>query len=396
MVTTEKTNRPVGPLAGLRVIDITQVMAGPFCTMMLGDMGADVIKIEPPDTGDQTRRSMKVRLKGTDSPGYLALNRNKRSLALDLKSEEDRRVLHRLVKTADILVENGRPGAMKKFGADYETLRAINPRLIYASISGFGQTGPWSDRPGFDLIAQAMTGVMSTTGEPSGPPGKCGIPVSDLGAALFATYGILSAVIGRSRSGVGQFLDISLFDAALALSIWETTEYFATGTAPERIGTGNRMGAPYQAFKASDGHFVVGAGNQRLWEKLCDVLQDDRLRGCPDFRTNADRMVNRDALAARLNDVFDKQPVSFWIDELLNAGIPAAPILTYAEALTTDHAKARNATMEISHPVEGQIKSLGFPVKLSGSPAAVYRHPPLLDEHRKEILDELNVGDSCA
>lgn len=236
------------PLAGLRVLDLSQVMAGPFCCMLLGDMGADVIKVEPPGVGDQTRKSMGFRMKGEDSPGFLALNRNKRSITLDLKTPEGQKALHKLVETADILVENSRPGVTKRLAADYETLSAINPRLIYASISGFGQTGPWSQRPGFDLIAQAMGGVISATGIPGAEPVKSGIPVGDLGAGMFACYGVLSAVIGRQTTGKGQYIDTSLLDAALALSVWESTEYWATGISPGPIGTANRMSAPYQAF----------------------------------------------------------------------------------------------------------------------------------------------------
>ena len=260
------------PLARVRVLDVSQVMAGPFCTMMLADMGADVIKVEPPGTGDQTRGSMGFKMKGSDSMGFLNLNRNKRSVTLNLKSAGGRAALHKLVETADVLVENYRPGVMKKLGCDYETLRRINPRLVYASISGFGQTGPWSQRPGFDLIAQAMAGVMSVTGHPGGPPVKAGVPVADIGCALFALYGILSAYIGARETGVGQYVDASLFEAAMAFSIWDTSEYWGTGRIPGPLGTANRMSAPYQAVRASDGYFVMGATNQKLWLLLCDLV----------------------------------------------------------------------------------------------------------------------------
>ena len=244
------------PLEGIRVLDVTQVMAGPFACMLLGDMGADVIKVEPPKVGDSTRRSMGFRLKGEDSPGFLALNRNKRSIVLDLKSEEDREVFYALVRTADVLVENARPGVTDRLKMDYPTLQEINPRLIYASITGFGPTGPWALRPGFDLIAQAMSGLISATGLPGHEPVKNGTPVSDLGAALFAVYGILSAIIGREKTGKGQKIDASLYEAALGLSVWESTEYWGTGKSPQPIGTANRMSAPYQAVKAKDTWFV--------------------------------------------------------------------------------------------------------------------------------------------
>jgi hypothetical protein len=259
-IMAELPNAPESPLplAGVRVLDVSQVMAGPFCSMLLGDMGADVIKIEPPDGGDQTRRAMGFKLKGNDSLGFFNLNRNKRSLTLNLKSKPAREVFYRLVGTSDILVENYRPGVTQRLGIDYPTLAKINPRLIYASISGFGQTGPWSQRPGFDLIAQAMAGVMSITGQPDGPPTKSGVPVSDIGCALFALYGILAAYIGREKTGHGQYVDASLFEAAIAFSIWDISEYWGTGRVPTPLGTANRFSAPYQA---------VGGDNGTPWTK---------------------------------------------------------------------------------------------------------------------------------
>lgn len=380
------------PLAGLRVLDLSQVMAGPFCCMLLGDMGADVIKVEPPGVGDQTRKSMGFRMKGEDSPGFLALNRNKRSITLNLKTEAGRKVLHELVKTADILVENSRPGVTKKLGADYETLSKINPRLVYASISGFGQTGPWTGRPGFDLIAQAMSGVMSATGTPGGEPVKSDVPIGDLGAGMFATYGILTAIIGRQKSGRGQYIDTSLYDAALALSVWETTEYWATGKSPQPLGTANRMSAPYQAFKASDGYFVVGAANQKLWLILCDVIGRPDLVSNPHYVDNIDRVQNKLALADELQVMFIEQPVDRWVSMFLDAGIPAGPINDYSAALENEHAAARDAVLNIEHPVEGSFKALGFAAKLSATPAQVRRAPPLLGEHTTELLEELGLA----
>jgi formyl-CoA transferase len=271
---TEPTtpNRPL-PLAGVRVLDVSQVMAGPYACMLLADLGADVIKIEPPDGGDQTRGAMGFKMKGADSMGFLNMNRNKRSVTLDLKSESGKQVLYRMVKEADIVVENYRPGVMKRLGTDYETLSALNPKLVYVSISGFGQSGPWSQRPGFDLMAQAMSGIMSVTGYPGGAPVKAGVPVADIGCALFATYAMLAAYIGAKATGQGQYVDASLFDSALAFSIWDISEYWGTGREPEPLGTANRMSAPYQAMKAADGHFVMGATNQKLWHTLCKVLE---------------------------------------------------------------------------------------------------------------------------
>ena len=379
------------PLSHLRVLDLSQVMAGPFCCMLLGDMGADVIKVEPP-AGDQTRRAMGFRMKGADSPGFLALNRNKRGITLDLKTAAGREVFYRLVETADVVVENNRPGVAAKLGIDYATVSRINPRLVYASISGFGQTGPWSQRPGFDLIAQAMSGVMSATGTPDGEPVKSGVPVGDLGAALFALYGILSALIGRDRTGSGQYVDASLFEAALALSIWETTELWATGRSPRPLGTANRMSAPYQAFRAADGHFVVGAANEKLWRAFCAVIDRPDLQDDPRFADNQQRLRHRAELAAALEPVFAARGTADWVDAFLAAGVPAGPINDYAEVAASDHAAARGMVMEIDHPIEGPVKTLGFPVKLSHTPQRVRRPPPLLSEHTEEVLAELGLG----
>jgi formyl-CoA transferase len=379
------------PLEGIRVLDISQVMAGPFACMLLGDLGADVIKVEPPDGGDQTRRSMGFKMKGDDSFGFLNMNRNKRSIALDLKGEADRRIFFRLAQTADVIVENYRPGVMKRLGIDFEAVSAVNPRIIYASISGFGQTGPWSQRPGFDLIAQAASGVMSITGEADAPPAKSGVPVTDIGCSLFAVYAILSALIGRQTTEEGQFIDASLFDAGVAFAIWDISEYWGTGRVPSRIGTANRMAAPYQAVEAADGHFVLGANNDRLWERLCIAIERADLAAHPDYATNALRMANRPSLVAELEATFRTGPKEHWVSLLLDAGIPAGPINDYAEALGSDHAEARKMVMEIDHPVEGRVRNIGFPVKLHGTPQRVRRHPPLLNEHRDEILRELGL-----
>jgi len=377
------------PLSGIRVLDISQVMAGPFACMLLGDMGADVIKIEPPRVGDSTRHSMGFRLKGEDSPGFLALNRNKRSITLDLKDEADREILYALVKTADVLVENARPGVSARLGMDYETLSAINPRLVYASISGFGQTGPWAQRPGFDLIAQAMSGVLSSNGFQGMEPAKNSIAVADLGAGLFSVYGILSAIIGREKTGKGQYVDASLLEAAMGLSIWETTELWGTGKSPLPIGSANRMSAPYQAVLASDGWFVIGAANQGLWLTFLKVLGREELQEDARYNTNALRVANRLALIDDLAPTFLTRTSQQWIDSLLAAGVPAAPILDYEEAVTSEQAVARNMVQEIAHPVEGSFKALGFPVKMSGTPQQVRFPPPLINEHGDAIRREL-------
>lgn len=379
------------PLAGVRVLDVSQVMAGPYACMLLADMGADVIKVEPPDGGDQTRGAMGFKLKGNDSMGFLNMNRNKRSITLNLKSEAGRQVLFRMVKDADILVENYRPGVVKRLGIDYETLSAINPKLVYASISGFGQTGPWAGRPGFDLMAQAMSGVMSVTGYPGGPPVKAGVPVADIGCALFATYAMLAAYIGVKTSGRGQHIDASLFDSALAFSVWDIAQYWGTGEPPEPLGTANRMSAPYQAVKSSDGFFVMGATNQKLWKQLCGVLQRQDLLDDPRFSTVSLRLANRKALIEALEVSFVTRTSAEWIDGLLDVGIPAGPILTYPEAFESEHGRHRKMRMEIDHPVEGKVPNIGFAVKLSGTPQQVRMPPPLLGEHTQAVLAEMGM-----
>ena len=383
--------RPL-PLAGVRVLDISQVMAGPYACMLLADLGADVIKIEPPGGGDQTRGAMGFKMKGADSLGFLNMNRNKRSVVLNLKTKAGREVLLRMVKDADILLENYRPGAMKRLGLGYEVVKNINPRLVYTSISGFGQTGPWSDRPGFDLMAQAMSGVMSVTGYPGGPPVKAGVPVADIGCALFAIYATLSAYIGAKASGQGQHVDASLFDSALAFSVWDICDYWGTGKAPEPLGTSNKMTAPYQAMACSDGYFVMGANNQKLWQQLCQLLGRPELLADARFSTISLRLANRPALETELEQSFRQHPKDYWVSILLEAGIPAGPILTYPEAFGSEHARARGMRMEIEHPVEGTVPNIGFAVKLSGTPQQVRRHPPLLGEHNDEVLAELGIG----
>ncbi len=379
------------PLSRIKVLDVSQIMAGPFCCMLLGDMGADVIKVETPGIGDQTRRSMGFRLKGADSGGFLALNRNKRSIEIDLKNPAGLEAFYALVKEADVLVENNRPGVAARLKIDYETLRQLNPRLVYASISGFGQTGPWAKRPGLDLIAQAMTGVMSVMGHPGEPPVKSAIPLADLGAGLFAAYGILSAVIGRGLTGEGQFVDASLFETALGLSVWESAEYWGTGQVPTPIGSANRMSAPYQAVRASDRPFVIGAANPKLWTALCGVIGREDLVRDARFTDNVLRIRNRVVLIEELEREFARRTATEWVDALLAAGVPAAPIYDYAEALASEQAVARNMVLKIQHPVEGETRALGFPVKLGGTPQQV-RHPaPLLGQHTEQVLGEIGM-----
>jgi crotonobetainyl-CoA:carnitine CoA-transferase CaiB-like acyl-CoA transferase len=378
-------------LAGLRVLDLTQVMAGPFCAMLLADMGADVVKIEPPD-GEATRRMDLELAPGVSAP-FLAVNRNKRGLVLDLKRPDGLTILQRLAATADVLVENYRPGVAKRIGVDYEALSTINPRLIYCSISGFGQTGPYADRGGYDLIAQGMSGIMSATGSEGGAPVKVGVPITDLGAGLFALFGILCAVRARHRTGRGQLVDTSLFEAGLALSAWEATEYWFTGQVPRGLGTAHRLNAPYQAFRASDGSFTVGAANDNLFPRFCALLGLEHLVGDARFDTVAHRLENRAVLEALIEAVTVHQPRAHWLARCEAAGVPAGPIYSVPEALDDPHARARGMVQELPHPRLGHVTGLGNPVKMSRTPPIMARLAPALGEDSDAILRELGLGE---
>jgi formyl-CoA transferase len=335
---------------------------------------------------------MGFRMRGEDTAAFLAVNRNKRSVALDLKDPAHRRAFLALVDGADALIENYRPGVAARLGADYETLAARNPRLIYASISGFGQTGPYAQRPGFDLIAQGLSGVMSVTGEPGGDPVKCGVPVSDLASGLFCALGILSAHVARERTGRGQRIDTSLWEGALALSIWETAELWATGRTPEPLGSAHRLTAPYQALRTRDGHLTVGGNNERLWQRLCAAIGRPDLPPDPRFATNDARMANRPALVAELEAALRTDDTDAWVRRLGEAGVPVGPIHDYAQVMADPHTRAREMVVELEHPVEGTVKALGIPVKLSETPGTIRRAAPLLGEHTEEVLAEAGLG----
>jgi crotonobetainyl-CoA:carnitine CoA-transferase CaiB-like acyl-CoA transferase len=378
-------------LAGLRVLELTQVMAGPFCGQVLADLGADVVKIEPPE-GDSTRRSLGFRMRGEDTAAFLAVNRNKRSVVLDLKGgSSDREAFHGLVRGADVVLENYRPGTAARLGADWETLSALNGRLIYASVSGFGQTGPYAMRPGYDLIAQGLSGVMSVTGSPGGEPVKCGIPIGDLSAGLFCAVAILSAVVARERTGRGQRIDTSLFEGALALSIWETAELWATGRVPEPLGSAHRLTAPYQALRTRDGWLTVGGNTPRLWQRLCAALGRPELVDDPRFASNDDRMAHRPELVSSLEAALASRDTDEWVSVLTDAGVPCGPIHDYGQVFADPHTQAREMCVEVEHPVEGTIRALGIPVKLSDTPGAIRRPAPLLGEHTDEVLREAGL-----
>ena len=379
-----------GALEGIRVLDVTQVMAGPFCAMQLCDMGADVIKVEPPE-GDSTRHMAGA--SGTDSPGFNAVNRGKRGIVLDLKTPSAQEAFRRLARRADILIENYRPGVMRSFGLDYASLAPEHPGLIYASISGYGQTGPDASRGGFDLIAQGASGLMSVTGEPDRPPVKVGVPLTDLGAGLFALSAVLAALHYRSRTGRGQYIDTSLIEAGIALSVWESAEYFASGATPGPLGSAHRMFAPYQAIRCADGFITLGAANDRLFQRLCDLLGHPEWVSDPGYLNATLRVRNRASLAERIERITIEHPRAHWLATFDRAGIPCGPINDYAEAFANPQILARDMVVDVSHPTLGQLRTVGAPVKMSETPPNVHRLAPLLGEHTREVLREVNYSD---
>ena len=371
-------------LNGIRVLDVTQVMAGPYCAMLLCDLGADVIKVEAPPGGDASRRMAGAR--GTDSPAFNAVNRGKRGIVVDLKTPAGREIALRLAAAADVLIENARPGVMARLGLGYDALRAVNPGLVYASISGYGQTGPHGARGGFDLVAQGVSGIMSVTGEPGGPPVKAGIPLTDLGAGLFAVTGILAALHHRARTGEGQHVDTSLVEAGVALSVWEATEYFASGRAPQPMGSAHRMSAPYQALACADGYVTVGAANDRLFERLCRLLGHPEWIREPAFANDTARVANRRALAERLEAITRTRPRAHWLALLEEHGVPCGPINTYADVFQDEQVMARGMVVQTDHPTLGRLRTLGSPLKMSRTPPRPGRPAPLLGEHTDAVL----------
>lgn len=382
----------MGALQGLKVLDVTQVLAGPYCGQLLADMGADVIKVEPPGTGDQSRKSLGLAVKGEDTAAFIAVNRNKRSFTVNLKDERGREIFYRLARDADVVIENFRPGVAQRLGIDYETLSRINPRIICASISGYGQSGPYRDRPAHDLIAQGFSGLMSVTGDPGGPPAKVGISIGDVSAGLFCAFGILAAVVARSRTGRGQYVDTSIFEGPLAMSVFESVELWALGRIPEPLGSTNRTSAPNQAFKAADGYLNICAANQRLWTRLCQVIKREDLLEDPRFGSNQDRMYHQHELAVEIETALANDTVESWLNRLLEVGVPAGPIYNYQQVFEDPHTLEREMVVEIDHPVEGKVKGIGIPIKLSETPGDIRRPAPLLGQHTEEILAELGFS----
>ncbi len=387
-----QSNQPAGPLAGVKVLDLTQIMAGPMCTMLLADMGANVIKIERPGTGDDTRR-MGTRLTNDIAGGFLALNRNKRSIALDLRSEDGKAVFRRMAETADIMVENFRPGVMDRLGLGYDALAEINPRLIYASISGFGGTGPYRNRGGFDLVAQGMSGLMSITGFPGGPPAKVGVPITDIGAGSFTAFGILAAYIHAQNTGKGQQVDGSLLEAGIAFTIWESSEYFANGEIPGPLGSAHRVNAPYQALRTSDGYINIGAASQPTWEQFCRAIGQDALIENPRYLEPNDRKAREGELAELLEGILAEHTTDYWMEQLESAGVVAGPIYDMAQVYSDEQVLARQMKVTLQDDELGDLQNIGVPVKLSETPGSIRSRGPALGQHSREILLEHGYGE---
>ena len=380
------------PLEGVRVLDLTSVMAGPYCTMVLGDMGAEVIKIENFPEGDASRRfDPKV---NDESYCFAVLNRNKKSVGLNMKDPRGREAFMKLAATADIITENFRPGVTKKLGVDYDSISKFNPAVIYASMSGFGQTGPYGRKGGFDIVAQGMSGIMMMTGYPGGRPAKVGIAMNDIASGVTALYSILGAYIGRLRSGKGQYLETSLLEAGLAWTHWESGAYFGSGELPEATGTRHRRSTPYQAYKTQDGYVTVGGNNNKLWTAFCtEVCAKPEWLADPRFNPLSQRLKNIDVLEQEIEAVFATQPTAHWVQKLDAAGVPGGPVYTYDQILGDPHIKARKMIVEIDHPRIGRMKSLGIPVKSTGELLEIREPAPWLGQHTAAVLKEAGYGE---
>jgi crotonobetainyl-CoA:carnitine CoA-transferase CaiB-like acyl-CoA transferase len=397
---TEKASSPAtpatghpGPLAGMRVLELAQIMAGPTCGMLLADMGADVIKVEKLPGGDDARGYREPLVNGVSAP-FMMLNRNKRGIAIDLKQEAGRDVLLRMVRDADVLTENYRRGTLEKLGVGYDVLAKANPGLIYCAVSGYGRTGPYADKGGFDLIAQGFAGLMSITGEPGGAPVKTGNSVADMNAGILAAVGILAAYAHKQKTGQGQVVDTSLMEAALQQTYWHAAIYFATGRSPGPTGSAHLLTAPYQAFRTKDGWINIGGANQANWERIADVLGHPEWRADPRFATNSARMANLDALTGAMTEVLAARTRAEWLAAFDAAGVPAGPVQTIGEALTHPQTLARGMVVDLAHPQAGTTKALGCPLHFSATPTRVTRPAPMLGEHTREVLRQFRYADS--
>jgi formyl-CoA transferase len=382
---------PEGALAGIRVVEVGNFMAAPFCTMQLADLGADVVKIENPDGGDLVRTTAPF-LDG-ESSSFVRLNRNKRSLALDLKAPRGKEALRRLARRADVLVENLRPGTMRELELDYPRLSELNPRLVYVSASGWGQDGPYAQRPGLDIMAQGMSGLMSITGEEGGRnPVKVGVPVTDLTCALYGALAALAALRVRDHTGRGQFIDVCLFEAGVSLAVWEAGRYFGNGEIPKPLGSAHQTQAPYQALRASDGFFTVGATSGKTWEACCDVFGLSHLKADARFAKPHVRHQNRRELIPLIEAVTEKRPAKRWVDALIEAGVPCGLLQTYDQVFNDPHLNARGFFPEAPHTKLGPVKQIGSPMRLSDTPPRMVHAGPLLGQHSAEVLTELGYS----
>lgn len=377
-----------GPLQGMRVIELAHIMAGPVTGLMLADMGADVIKVEKINGGDDSRRFLPPDVAG-ESAAFMMMNRNKRGIALDLKHEEGKQVLLGLLKEADVVIENYRHDTMVRLGLDYDTLRQLNPGLIYCEISGFGRTGPYRERGGFDLIAQGMSGLMSVTGEgPGRAPVKVGPPITDITAGILGAMGISAAYASKLQTGLGQRVDTSLFEAGITQTFWQSAIMFATGLAPEPMGSAHPINAPYQSIGTADGWVNIGAANQANWERMLTVIEAEHLQEDARFTDNASRREHRQELVAELEVVFKLRSTDEWVQCLNESGIPAGPVLNVGQMHQDPQALAREMVTEVEHPLAGRMKTLGAPVKFHGTPGGVVRAAPVLGQHSVEVLLE--------
>ena len=394
MPTPSQTNpaRPLGtPLAGVRVLELGQIAAGPFTASLLADLGADVVKIERPDGGDGMRQWPPFST--TDdgaaySENFASVNRNKRSVALDLKSPDDIALLRSLVAEADILVENYRPGVLPRLGLGYDDLRAVNPKLIYCSISGYGQTGPYASKGAFDVTVQAIAGIMSVTGEPGAPPVKCGVPIGDFCAGLYASFSVLAMLRSAEQTGQGAHIDCSMLGSLLGVSALQTSEYFGNRIPPQRLGSAHPRNAPYQAFEAADTHFVIAAGNDKLWHEVCAAVDMQTLAEDARFVTQADRAKNQDALVAILAPVFKSRSATDWLIEMDRRNVPCAPINDFSEVLSDPHVQHMGIVKPLELPNGAKTNSVSFPIAITGVDTGQMQPPPVLGAHNDEIIAE--------
>lgn len=378
------------PLEGIKVLDLSRTLAGPSCTMTLGDMGADIVKVEEPEAGDETRSWAPYWKE--ESCFFLSNNRNKRSITLNLRDERAQQICLKLAERSDVLVESFRTGGADKLGLGYAAVSQINPRIVYCSISGYGRTGPFADKPGYDVILQAYAGMMSVTGEKGGPPLRCGYSMVDLFAGMTAYGAILTALFARQKTGRGQYLEVSLLETQVACMNYHATNYWASGRVPGRMGSAHPNIAPYQAFPTKDGHFMLGVANDGLWRRFCDALGLKDLVNHPKFKTNTDRVYNRDELIAILNEIFPTKTTQEWLEIIEKAGIPCGPIQDVPTVLIDPQVLYREMVVSLPHPNVPDLKLPGIPMKLYDTPGAVRLPPPMLGQHTKETLTELGYS----